>query len=75
MASSDEVAEILSGELARLRAVERPADVIAKHSGQTTHREWWSGGEWLYPGDEIVKRDSADAIRAAASQGGKGEDK
>ena len=36
-------------------------DIIARHSGKTSHREWWSGGEWLYPGDEIVKRDASHA--------------
>lgn len=42
-------------------------DIISRHSGKTTHREWWSGGEWLYPGDEIVIRES-DSLRASADK-------
>lgn len=43
----------------RLRAAGQDEDIIAKHSGTTTRREWHSVGSWLYPGDEIVVRTKA----------------
>lgn len=35
---------------------ERDEDTLAKHSGNSTNREWHSVGAWLHPGDEIVMR-------------------
>lgn len=29
-------------------------DIIGSHSGARNSREWWSGGAWLYPGDDVV---------------------
>lgn len=32
------------------------SEVIGRHDGETDRRTWWSGGTWLYPGDEVVVR-------------------
>jgi hypothetical protein len=34
------------------------ADRLALYDGKDGHREWWSGGTWLYPGDEIIQLDA-----------------
>ena len=30
--------------------------ILGRHSGKSAHREWWSGGTWLYPGDVVIER-------------------
>lgn len=43
--------EAAAAEIERLESAQ---DVIAEHSGKTDHREWYSQGTWLYPGDKLV---------------------
>jgi hypothetical protein len=35
------------------------AGVLYCHPTDADHREWWSGGAWLYPGDAVVVIDHA----------------
>ena len=37
----------------------RNAEVLATHSHGDGHREWWSGGTWLYPGESVIVIDTA----------------
>ena len=37
-------------------AVREDETIIGRHSGESAHREWWSGGTWLYPGDVVIER-------------------
>jgi hypothetical protein len=49
---SDEVLEDLKTVI---RAeIERAGDPLAAYEGKDGHRQWWSGGTWLYPGDRVV---------------------
>ena len=31
--------------------------ITERHSGKTTHREWFGANGWLYPGDAVVELD------------------
>ena len=37
----------------------RNAEVLATHSCGDRHREWWSGGTWLYPSQSVIVIDAA----------------
>jgi hypothetical protein len=41
---------------AALSASSEVEDVIGEYSRDDGRREWWSGGAWLYPGDQIIIR-------------------
>lgn len=58
----------LTAERERGRRVrEETESVLGKHSGNSQHREWWSGGTWLYPGDEVIERSAAALSRAESA--------
>lgn len=48
---------VLPDELAELRKVKAQwdeAEVIGIYKGTPPHRDWWTGGEWLRPGDRVL---------------------
>ena len=35
-------------------------NVMVRYSGKDGHRNWWSGGTWLRPGDLLIEANESD---------------
>lgn len=41
----------------------RDRDIIAVYTGKEDRRDWWSGGCWLHPGEEVCVLRAAHATK------------